>query len=275
MSTDFNTEFTRIWSSSSCSISGWDWNESVAFDSTDSASCYSNEADLISSLTSEAYSTYGFEVDYMIKQVSTKRDKIFGEDPLENIVRRFRLDVYAEELPKMSKSYQLQGMLYEELVTIYATIAHFSEASQYNYSRSECKYEIYTPKVGDLMYFKYSDKYYEIINVKKYADDSTFLSSPITYTFILKIWKNDHVDVGLGDGADTEDSMPIKTYTSLSETLDIDNSISTVESNSDVLAINDFVEGLKTKDPWNSSGIMIPESKISKIQSIDDPFNGW
>lgn len=273
MSSDFNSEFSRIWSSSACSISGWDWSESIAFDSTDSASCYSAEADLVSSLTSEAYSTYGFEVDYLVKEISTKRDKIFGEDPLENIIRRFRLDVYAEELPKLSKSYQLQGMLYEEVVVIFATIAHFSEASQYTYDRSEIKYDIYTPKIGDLMYFKYSDKYYEIVNVKKYASDTTFLASPIIYTFTLRIWKNNHEDVGLKsqDG----DVMPIKEFTDLAETFDLENNTSTVEANSDILAVNHFVRGLDTKDPWNPEEVMIPSGSRVRDMSIDDPFNGW
>ena len=84
----------------------------------------------MSSLTSEAYNQFGFEIDYYVKQISTKRDRLFGEDPLENIVRRFRLSVYTDKIPNLQKKYQLQGMLYEEVFEVQATIAHKSSKSR-------------------------------------------------------------------------------------------------------------------------------------------------
>jgi hypothetical protein len=249
MSTDFQEEFNRIWGGSGgCTVSGWDWNQPRPFDGTDPNSCYANEAALMSSLTSEAYNQFGFEIDYYVKQISTKRDRLLGEDPLENIVRRFRLSVYADKIPNLQKKYQLQGMLYEEVFEVQATIAHFNEASQYDYDRTAIKYEMYKPKIGDLMYFKFNDKYYEIINVKSFGENTAFLGTPITYTFTLRIWKNNHEDVDIMNQND--DDMPIEKFTSLAETFDIENKTSEVESHADILSVNDFVDNKDTVDPY-------------------------
>lgn len=277
MSNSYQDEFNRIFGNAGgCSVSGWNWNQPMPFDGTDPNSCYSNEAALISSLTSEAYNTFGFEVDYYVKQISTKRDRLFGEDPLQNIVRRFRLSVYAEKIPNLQKKYQLQGMLYEELIEVQATIAHFNEASQYDYDRTKIKYEMYKPKIGDLMYFKFNDKYYEIINVKSFGESSTFLGTAITYTFTLRIWKNNHEDVDVMKQND--DDMPIEKFTSLAEAFDIENKTSEVTSNSDILAVNDFVSSKDTVNPHNGE-IIQKSSENTEIftykPSDDDIFNGW
>ena len=260
--TDFNSEFTRLFSNGSCSISGYDWNKSRYFDGTNSASCYANETALISSLTSEAYNKYGFEVQYYIKQISTNRNKILGEDPLENILRRFKLSVYTETVPTLQKQYLIQGMQYTELITLQCTIQHFNEASVYNFDRTKQEYDIYVPKIGDIMYFEYSKLYYEIINVKAFAEGSTFLSKPITYTFTLKIWKNNHEDVDVMN--QNSDDMPIEDYTSLAESFNIENKTSNVNASGDILAINDVL---------NKNSAVLYDN--GKTVNENDPFNGW
>ena len=286
MGTDYQEEFNRLWGNAGCSIKDWDWNKPIPFDASDPNSCYANEAAAISSMTSEAYNQFGFEVDYYVKQISTKRDRLFGEDPLENIVRRFRLSVYAEKLPNLQKKYQLQGMLYEEVFDVQATIAHFSEASQYDYDRTNAKYDIYKPKIGDLMYFKFNDKYYEVINVKSFAEGTAFLGTPITYTFTLRIWKNNHEDVDVMNQND--DNMPIEQFTSLAETFDIENKTSEVASHHDILAVNDFVNDIDTVNPYTEKERKSEGKPPEIIQkknvntsifeykpSSDDPFDGW
>ena len=301
MSTDFQEEFNRIWGAAGgCSVSGWNWNQPMPFDGTDPNSCYANEAALMSSLTSEAYNQFGFEIDYYIKQISTKRDRLLGEDPLENIVRRFRLSVYTAQIPNLQKKYQLQGMLYEEVFDVQATIAHFSEASQYNYDRSKIEYEMYKPKIGDLMHFTYNDKYYEVINVKTFGENTAFLGTPITYTFTLRIWKNNHEDVDVRNQND--DEMPIEKFTSLAETFDIENKTAEVGSHCDILAINDYVDSKDTINPYTEkerkSQGKDPEIIQKKNENTEiftykhndeppeivkqkretdpfDPFNGW
>lgn len=272
MDTDFAAEFSRLFQGG-CGVTGKDWSKPELFDGTDERNCYANEAALMESLTSEAYNKYGFEVDYYIKDISTKRDELFGEDPLANVTRRFRLNVYTEQVPSLQRQYQIQGMVYTELVTVQCTIAHFEEASSYSYDRKEHKDDWATvPKVGDIVYLKYCDKYYEVVNVKAFAEGSTFLGKPITYSFTLRAWRNSHEDVDLTGHAG--DRMPIEDYTSLAETFDMDQagegSSSTVkvvdkEGNGDYLAVNPDNSMQDTNKDY------IPNEK----DKWDDDWNGW
>lgn len=259
--TDFASEFTRIFHGGS-SISGYDWSQKQLFDGTDPDNCYSNEAALMASITSEAYNKFGIEVDYYIKNISTKRDVFMGEDPLENIVRRFKLNVYTEQVPNLQKQYAIQGMIYTEMVTVQCTIVHFDEASRYNYEQTYSNDDWATvPKIGDLMYFKYCDKYYEILNAKKFDEGTTFLGTPITYTFVLRMWRNNHEDVELLN-ENPSDEPSIEDFTSLAETFDIENQTSTVEASGDIFAINDEIEKPK-----------VANKRI--FDSSNDIFDGW
>lgn len=272
MATDYAAEFNRLFQGG-CGVSNKDWTKPELFDGTDERNCYANEAALVESLTSEAYNKYGFEVDYYIKNISTKRDEMFGEDPLWNIERRFKLKVYTEQVPNLQKQYQIQGMVYTELVTVQCTIAHFEEASSYSYDRTEQKDEWSTvPKIGDIVYFQYCDKYYEVLNVKAFAEGSTFLGKPITYSFTLRIWRNNHEDTDVQDL--NSDKMPIEDYTTLAETFDMDpaeeGSSSTVkvvdkEGNGDYLAINPDNSSPDTNKDY------IPDEK----SKWDDDWGGW
>ena len=60
-------------------------------------------------------------------------------------------------------------------------------------------YEPEVPKIGDIVYIEYSDTYYEVVNVKEFAEQTTFLSTPITYTFKLRVWHNNHDDVDVNN----------------------------------------------------------------------------
>lgn len=273
MDTDFAAEFAKLFQGG-CGVMNKDWSQPERFDGTDPRGCYANEAALMSSLTSEAFNKYGFEVDYYVKEVSTKRDELFGEDPLQDIVRRFKLNVYTQQVPNLQRQYQIQGMVYTEMVTLQCSIAHFEEASGYDYDRTEYKEELSTvPKIGDLMYFKYCDKYYEVVNVKAFADDTTFLGKPINYTFTLRMWRNNHEDVDVRNA--NPDNMPIEDYTSLAETFGIDGTeegpaqktvrVTDSEGNGDYLAINPDVADPETNTSY------IPDND----STWDDDWGGW
>src|SRR5574344_2192626 len=53
MATHFAQEFARIFSTTGCSIAGYDWNQNHYFDPN--SDCYAAETALMSELTSEAY----------------------------------------------------------------------------------------------------------------------------------------------------------------------------------------------------------------------------
>lgn len=226
----------------------------------------------------------GFEVYYFVKEHDTKFDPLYGEDQLENVKRRFALQVYTDNVPQLQKQYQLQGMIYTETVTVQCTIQHFAEASKYDWkTENPNAYDSIVPKIGDLMYFRYSDLYYEVINVKDFAEGTTFLSTPITYQFILRVWRNSHENVDELNVND--DNMEhIRSYVELGETFNVDMDLgkhenqvvtpeqekttSTVKASGDILAIND---NLKEKEQQQ----VIYEDKYDDDTRRVDPFDGW
>lgn len=232
----------------------------------------------MSELTSEAYNKFGFTVEYYIKKISTKRDRIFGEDALENIVRRFKLSVYTDNVPQMQKMYQLQGMYYQDIVHVQCTVQHFKEASVRSYLDNSIAYDEYYPRVGDLMYFPWNKTFYEIINVKNFTEGSTFLSTPITFEFILKVWKPNHEDVDVMD-QNPDPMQEVDHYASLGEALDIDTTPANKHQEQPSVTVTaDFVDPV-TQRPFSTSGDVLSINnslngldKTDTKKSINDPI---
>ena len=199
--------------------------------------------------------------------------------------------VFAENVPQLQKQYQLQGMIYTEIVEVQCTIQHFAEASRYDWkTENPTAYDSIVPKIGDLMYFKYSDLYYEVLNVKDFAEGTTFLSTPITYKFSLRVWRNSHENVDELNVND--DNMEhLRSYVELGETFNVEHDMgennkhisveehpdyvpdqtSVVKAQGDILAIND---NLKEKE--QAQAVYDPSTDEAKkdLPRID-PFDGW
>lgn len=283
MTTNFASEFSRVMKGmgGACSVKGKDWNAKRYFD-PESSDCYKAEAALISELTSEAYGNFGLEVLYYVKNIDTKIDRLYGEDPLENIERRFKLQMYTDSIPTMQKQYDLQGMIYNEIITCQCTVQHFYEASQLSYPDLEDIYEAIEPRIGDIVYMQYSDTYYEVINVKPFGENSTFLSTPITYTFSLRIWHNNHEDVNHNEH---DDMNEIRHYTELDETFDLfddsnEDKHGHIGPESDILSNNNDLKN--DKDIFDESTDNVNthvEYKSDEIKEENplyyDPFGGW
>lgn len=266
----FASEFARLFSTTGCTIEGYDWTKDHFFDP--SSQCYSAEAALVSSLTSEAYNKFGFTVEYYIKQISTKRDKLYGEDALENIARRFKLSVYTENVPSMEKHYLLQGMTYTDIVHLQCTIQHFKEASVLPFDQTidSTRYEEYYPRIGDLMYFPWNKTFYEVINVKTFSEGSSFLTVPVTFEFIVKVWKPSHEDVDVMD-KNPDMMQEVNTIASLGEVFDIDT------NNEQKKYVADHVDE-KEKLPFSTSGDVLAvnnslnglDKGLSREKSVND-----
>ena len=281
MATDFNSEFSRLFKNS-CSVSGYDWSKPKFFDAN--SRCYDSEAALISSLTSEAFGKFGFSVDYYLKDISTNRDKLFGEDALENVIRRFKLNLYTDSVGNLQKAYQLQGMVYEDIIHASCSILHFEEASMYNYE-GVIEYGIAVPKLGDIIKFNWNDTFYEIINIKTFAEGSSFLGKPITYEFIMKVWKNNHDDIDVE--AINSDPMENLTQTmSLAETFNIEHNTSDITANitsessvysisGDALSINNSLSGKDKDFSEKSINDIIYKAEDFDNSVIFDPFEGF
>lgn len=282
--TDFASEFARVFGNG-CDVKNTDWNGKRYFDSLNNPD-YEAEHALAQSLTSEAYMQSGFSVQYFIKKNSVDRDKLYGEDALENFERRFKLQVYADSVPALQKMYQLQGMIYTEIVTVQATIMHFEEASTVDFVTGEASWPAAVPAIGDVMYFPWCDLYYEVLNVKEFAEGTAFLSKPITYTFSLRVWRNSHEDVDIAQAND--DKMEhLRSYVELSEVFDMNHKTSPTEheneslgiaediplptskvkADGDVLAIN-----RKLENDTNSQ--VLWEDRTKGKPSVD-PWAGW
>lgn len=220
--TDFASEFKKIFNNGCAPMT--DWNQPRYFDALNN-DCYAAEVALKSSLESEAYNKFGIGCVYFVKEFDTKFDPLFGEDQLENIKRRFSLQMYAQNIPNLQKQYQLQGMIYTEIIQVYCNIQHFAEASRYDWkTENPTAYESIVPKIGDLIYFTYSDLYYEVLNVKEFADGTSFLGKPITYLFHLRVWRNSHENVDEMNSND--DNMEhLRSYVELGETFNVDNDL--------------------------------------------------
>lgn len=265
--TDFASEFAKVFNNG-CAPANTDWNAPRYFDSLNNP-CYEKEAALTSSLTSEAYNQFGFEVEYFIKKISIDADKVYGEDQLENFERRFKLHVYAESIPAMQRIYELQGINYDELVELDATIQHFHEASQVDFIEGQPLWKPVLPKIGDVMYFPWCDLYYEILNVKDFADGSTFLSSPITYHFTLRVWRNSHESVDLTD-VNPDPMEHLQSYVSLAETFN-------AEMKTDANGFEHITEptavsaaSLPTSKILSSGDILAVNSKVSTSAQTED-----
>jgi len=286
--TDFTSEFQKVFGNS-CPPQT-DWTQPRYFDSLNN-DCYGSEAALLASLTSEAYNKFGFEVYYFVKEHDTKFDPLYGEDQLENVKRRFALQVYTDNVPQLQKQYQLQGMIYTETVTVQCTIQHFAEASKYDWkTENPNAYDSIVPKIGDLMYFKYSDLYYEVINVKDFAEGTTFLSTPITYQFILRVWRNSHENVDELNVND--DNMEhIRSYVELGETFNVDMDLgkhspdqtivtpeqkphSTVEAKGDALSINDTVKWENLRKSKNNDAMDVLYNPNKDYDKFEEYING-
>ena len=282
-STQYASEFSRLFGGG-CSVSGKDWNAPRYFDGIDN-DCYKAEAALVSSLTSEAYGNFGFEVQYYLKSIETDKDQLYGEDPLHNVERRFKLQLYTSNIPTMQKNYELQGMVYQELINCQCTIQHFYEASQLSYPDMQSIYEPEVPKIGDIVYVEYSDTYYEVVNVKEFAESSTFLAVPMTYTFILRVWRNNHEFVD-EQNVNPDKMDEFRKYAELAETFNLDTSTSTtdktteVSHESDMLATNEDVKkdvdkNNKPKDNVNSHVVYKSDEIKEDNSAYFDPFGGW
>jgi hypothetical protein len=193
--------------------------------------------------------------------------------------------MYTESIPTMQRQYELQGMIFPEIITCQCTVQHFYEASQLSYPDMKDIYEAEVPKIGDIVYIEYSDTYYEVVNVKEFAEQTTFLSTPITYTFKLRVWHNNHENVDeLNVNSDPMDEF--RKYAELAETFKLDTSTSTTDKTSEVAPESDMLstntDAKTDTDINNEPKDNVPTNVQYKSEEIKednpqyyDPFEGW
>lgn len=139
--------------------------------------------------TTEAYGKYGLQSVYYKVSEDLERDKIFGEDPLQVIERAFNFMMYTEQIPPNVRTYQIQGIWGEDVITCYVGRTAFKYWSTYGGADRNTPqvYDDFQPRIGDLVYLPNNDTIYEIRDVKYYQE--AFGLQSHTYTLTLKVYK--------------------------------------------------------------------------------------
>jgi hypothetical protein len=148
-------------------------------------SAYDCERELYDVLAMEGYNHHAVPMRYYV--VSISADTLFGEDNARIIQRAFDYSAHYE-LPKEEKMFSSLGTIVIDNFPIYINMLHFSVASCYNTSGVSAYYPAYEPKIGDIVYARYNDKFYEVNMVK--SEDEIFLQGKHTWTLQLIEFKN-------------------------------------------------------------------------------------
>lgn len=211
-------------------------------------STYNNERELYEVLQMELYNNKGVPMYYY--PVSINSDKVFGEDNSRVVQRRFDFMAYYE-LPAEVRQTGIMGISYTDNFPIYISIMHFNHVSRCNVSGTYTP-DFYTipviPKIGDIVYAKYNQTLYIVLNVKTEID--MFLQGKHSYTIQLEVFKDKSYLF----------SDEMKTLT--------DDPLYNVSrgTSQDMFAVNDDVEAVKPAIIYNP----LPTECAPK-----DPFNGW
>ena len=138
-------------------------------------SAYNNERELYEVLQMESFNNFGVQMVYYPVEVNS--DRIFGEQNARVVLRRFDFMAYYE-LPNEGKKVSVMGITGEDNFPIYISITHFNYASKFDSFGTSGVYEMYTPKIGDIIHSKYNNEYYNIVYVR--AEDNMFLQGKHT-----------------------------------------------------------------------------------------------
>lgn len=161
------------------------------------------------SFTTESYGTYGLQGVYYKVYEDLERDKIYGEDQLAVIQRAFNFLLYTEHIPPNVRSYHLQGIMGDDIVTCYVGVTAFKYWSTYGNTdrNTPLIYQDFTPRIGDIVYLKANDTFYEIRDVKYYQE--AFGLTSHTYTLTMKVYKGSKLTIDTENPTLMDTSDPI------------------------------------------------------------------
>lgn len=208
-------------------------------------SAYDCERELYDVLQMEGFNHHAVPMRYYT--VSISADKLYGEDNARVIQRAFDYNAHYE-LPKEEKMFSSLGTIVIDNFPIYISMIHFTVASQYHSSGTSGFYPSYSPKIGDIVYAKYNDKFYEVNMVKE--EDNIFLQGKHTWTLQLIEFKN-------------------KGYLVSEELFNMSDYITTSASGvnvQDIYALNDIIDDEKKQFLYEPGATECAPK---------DPFNSW
>ena len=216
---------------------------------------YNKDRELFKVLMCENFNIYGTNCIYYPITFDTDYDKLFGEDNNRSIIRKFEIKTYFS-LPKEEENYSVFGIEGLDVFDMYISKKHFDVASKLHVdanlfpSVSASLKDIYPsdrPNVGDIIYTKYNNKYYEILDVGE--EDEMFLQYKHSWTLRVKEAKNEHL------------SLSATTSASMS---DINDDLITRE---DITRLNDYISSADDNVLYTSS--------VGEEVDTTNPLNGW
>ena len=124
--------------------------------------CYSDAQGLVSDqdaaeqdiATEDAYGKYGLKLVYYAVSKDLERDQLFAEDQLRWILRSWYFIGYTNSIPPNVRSYQLQGIWGEDMMTLYVGKGSFKYYSKYGGPDKNTPdvYDTWEPKIDDIIY---------------------------------------------------------------------------------------------------------------------------
>ena len=219
--------------------------------------------------TEDAYGKFGLQLQYYAVYHDLKRDQIFNEDQLPKICRTWYFIGYCNSIPPNVRSYQLQGIYGEDLLTLYVGKGSFKYFSTYGGADKNTPgvYMSWVPQIDDIVYMKYNNMFYQVRDVK-YFDESFGLKSHV-YTLTLKVYKDDKYTIQDNPTIGKDDPI-----------WDVSTSAAPAQYQfNDYLKQNDMVRPEETQEHPNANlydSTYHPEyHEEKKEKTAFDPFTGW
>ena len=222
----------------------------------------SSEALELDSASMEAYGLYGLKLQYYPVSKNLDRDRLFGEDQLRWILRSFYFEGYVESIPPNVRSYKIEGIWGEDMVQMFAAIKAFDYYSTYGGSDKNTPgiYEVWKPKIGDMIYMPQNGMFYDVRDVKYY--DNAFGLTKHVYSLALKVYKDDKYTVSANE------TMP-----STDPVWDVATSaLTAAHPTTDILELNEALSANRNANMMDPT--YKPKIPIEQQTQID-PFGGW
>lgn len=235
-------------------IPEWFNSAQVPFNSywRDDTECKDNERNLYDTLMTDSFNKFACVWIYYPTTYNIIYDRVFKEDRNKFIIRGFSAMGYIDDIPSNHKTWNIEGIIGQDIVRAYFSIAHFKDVSTYQ-NNDQNVYPKYSPQVGDICYLTPNSMFYEVINVKTTVEQ--FLNRSHNYELTLRVFRDDKMTVSADSPTLIND--PILTICA--------SEVSATTPTVDFLSVNSFVDDTVIPIEYSDK----PGEKKS------DSFGGW
>jgi len=162
--------------------------------------------DKVDEITAEETDLYGLKMTYYVVSENLKRDRLLGEDQLQFIERAFYFTGYLTELPPNVRSYQLQGIWGEDVMQVFISKSFYYYSTYGKTGRNTPEvYEAMCPRVGDIVYFNTTNKFYELIDFSQW--ENAFGLKSHYYRMTCRVFKDTKYTISDNDTIPKDDPI--------------------------------------------------------------------